>query len=181
MRCWIPVATVAWLLVSFGAVAAIGQEQQPAPAPPAQGQVMDAAQGSPDALGEPAEGGTCGDLARVDCDRAGRSFLIAAVAYGILSLLIACLSYWFLSTRGTFTQTVNFFVPMFTFAVVATVLVALDPARDGNFLSCIACPDYQKAILLSGVAAWPRGILLGGLPVLALYFVTVVIWNRMGK
>lgn len=123
----------------------------------------------------------CGELVVDDCRRAGRSFLIAFIAYDVGALLLALGLYWVFSRRGSFRQLVNLFIPLVLFPAAAVVLVALDPMRDPNFASCVACEDYASTLLLAGMGDWPRALILGAGPVAFLYFVIVVIWNRLGK
>jgi len=122
--------------------------------------------------------GPCGELQRESCDRAGKSFLIAAAAYAALCVVFALLLNRLFYKKGTFGQVGNVFVPVALFATVATVLMGLDPSRDVNFTACIACNEYRGAILLSGLATWPRSVVLGALPVGLLSFVGIVILNR---
>ena len=123
----------------------------------------------------------CGELNSDDCRRAGRSFLIAFIAYDVGALLLALGLYWVFSRRGSFRQLVNLFIPLVLFPAAAVVLVALDPMRDPNFASCVACEDYNSALILAGMGDWPRALVLGAAPVAFAYFVIVLIWNRLGK
>lgn len=123
--------------------------------------------------------GPCGELQRESCDRAGRSFLIAAAAYGVLCVILALLLNRFFYKRNSFGQAGNILVPVALSATLATVLMGLDPARDPNFVACVACNEYRSAILLSGLAQWPRSVVLGALPVATLSFLVIVgVLNR---
>lgn len=161
--------------------------QQPSPSPtititdpagPAQTvqvQVPVGGQGSPTTV---EVAGPCGELQRESCDRAGRSFLIAAGAYALLCTVIALLLNRLFVRRGTFGQGLNILAPVVLMATAATLLMGLDPARDPNFVACLACTDYRSAILLSGLANWPRALVLGALPVALLSFIGIVILNK---
>lgn len=122
--------------------------------------------------------GPCGELQRESCDRAGRSFLIAAAAYAVVCVVLALLLNRLFYRRNTFGYAANTLVPVGVFAVVATVLMGLDPARDPNFVACVACNEFRGAILLSGLAQWPRSVVLGALPVALLSFLGIIILNR---
>ncbi len=56
--------------------------------------------------------------------------------------------------------------------------MGLDPARDPNFIACVACNEYRGAILLSGLAQWPRSVVLGAIPTALLSFIGILILNR---
>ncbi|MCC7534627.1 MAG: hypothetical protein IT379_00355 [Deltaproteobacteria bacterium] len=155
-------------------------------------EVSDAGPGGDD--GEPIDGdepetgispemddSACGELNADDCRRAGRSFLIAFIAYDVGALLLALGLYWVFSRRGSFRQLVNLFIPLLLFPAAAVVLVALDPMRDPNFASCVACEDYSSTLILAGMGDWPRALILGAAPVAVAYFLIVLIWNRLGK
>ncbi len=122
--------------------------------------------------------GPCGELQRESCDRAGHSFLIAAAAYALLCVVFALLLNRLFYKRNSFGHTGNTLLPVALFAVVATVLMGLDPARDPNFIACVACNEYRGAILLSGLAQWPRSVVLGAIPTALLSFIGILILNR---
>lgn len=143
------------------------------PAPAVQVQVpLGGAEGQTDPVGP------CGELQRESCDRAGRSFLIAAAAYALLCAIAALLLNRIFYRKGTFGQGLNILVPIVLGATAATLLMGLDPARDPNFIACLACTDYRSAILLSGLANWPRALVLGALPVGLLSFFGILILNK---
>lgn len=185
MRCLSPLA-LAVVIAALCQPSLVAAQQPPAtptititdpagPAPTVQVQVPLGGQGSPIT---PETAGPCGELQRESCDRAGRSFLIAAAAYALLCTVIALLLNRFFVRRGTFGQGLNILVPVVLMATAATLLMGLDPARDPNFVACLACVDYRSAILLSGLANWPRALVLGALPVALLSFIGIVILNK---
>lgn len=122
--------------------------------------------------------GPCGELQRESCDRAGRSFLIAAAAYAALCVVFALLLNRLFYKRNSFGHAGNTLLPVALFSVVATVLMGLDPARDPNFIACVACNEYRGAILMSGLAQWPRSVVLGAIPTAVLSFLGILILNR---
>lgn len=116
-----------------------------------------------------------------DCSRAATSFWIALAAYDVGMLLLAFFFYWTLSRRGSWNALWRFLVPLILFSAGALVLVALDPARDPNYLACLADTENARLIPLSGLSAWPRGLVLGLVPVLIAHVLVVLLYNQTTK
>jgi len=129
-------------------------------------------------VGVEVSAGPCGELQRESCDRAGRSFLIAAISYAVVCILLAILLNRILYKRATFGHAGNVVIPVLLFATIATLLMGLDPAKDPNFIACIECGEYREAILLSGLARWPRSVVLGAVPVGLLSLLAILLINK---
>jgi hypothetical protein len=109
------------------------------------------------------------EISQLICEGANREFLITVAAIDIVLLLLALLWYWYLSRRLKWGPWVRWMVPLAVAVVVASALVAWNPVRSEALVACLESAEFSRFILLSNVAAIPRGLVLGGGGVFATY------------
>lgn len=102
------------------------------------------------------------EVDQLTCEGANREFLITVAAFDVAVMLLVLLWYWYLNRRLKWGPWVRWVVPMIVAVVVASALVAWNPVRSEALIACLESMEMARFILLSNVAAIPRGLILGG-------------------
>lgn len=121
------------------------------------------------------------DVNAVVCQDASRSFLIAAMAFDAVAVILAVLLKGFWDGRLKWSQSIRLGVSLAISIIVSTALVAWNPMSDEVLTACIESPEFSRYVLMSHVSAIPRGLVLGGAVSTVLFFLIVIVSSLFSK
>ena len=117
----------------------------------------------------------------ITCQVAGRSLLIACLAFDVVAVIIGVLLKWFWDRRHVWNPAARLGVSLLVTIGVSTALVAWNPVKNEALLDCIADPAMSREILMAHVSDAARGLVLGGAIAATLYFVVVIVMGLLSK
>jgi hypothetical protein len=82
---------------------------------------------------------------------------------------------WYWDRKLVWTYGVRLAVPLLIAFIVSSGLVAWNPVKDEALQACLESEEFSRYILMSHVAAIPRGLVLGGLISAVLYFLVLIV------
>ncbi|MEM4234161.1 MAG: hypothetical protein QXU75_03330 [Candidatus Methanomethylicaceae archaeon] len=109
------------------------------------------------------------------CQDANRSFLITCATFDVIAMLIGVFLKWYWDRRLKWTFGVRVAVPLVIAFIISSGLVAWNPVKDQALEACLASEEFSRYIIMSHVAAIPRGLVLGGVISGALYFLVLTV------
>lgn len=116
----------------------------------------------------------------VVCQNASRSFLISCLAMDAI-VVVLCVALKWIWNRKLVDYRTSLIVPLVIAFVVSSALVAWNPLKDETFLNCVESGQFARYVTMANVAAIPRGLVLGGLISVVLYFLVVFIVGLISK
>ncbi|RMG51877.1 MAG: hypothetical protein D6723_09805 [Acidobacteria bacterium] len=111
----------------------------------------------------------------VICRDANRSFIITCLTFDVLVVIGGVLLKSFLDRRLAWTYEGRLTFPLTLTFAISSGLVAWNPVKGEALLACLESEEYSRFIIMSHVAAIPRGLVLGGVVSAALYFLVLLI------
>jgi hypothetical protein len=111
----------------------------------------------------------------VICKDANRSFIITCLTFDVIAVVVGVLMKWYWDRKLVWTYGVRLAVPLVIAFIVSSGLVAWNPVKDEVLQACLESEEFSRYILMSHVAAIPRGLVLGGLISAVLYFLVLIV------
>lgn len=121
-----------------------------------------------------APSGTCEFITKETCGKSNTSQFLTSGAYVFASVLLFSLVRMWWNKKGTSTIAVRLLVPMALAAIVAGVLVALDPARGQDLRCCIETAVFKGEVFMADSAPG-RVAVLGVVPAIVLFFLVTLV------
>lgn len=109
------------------------------------------------------------------CEQAGTSFWITIVSVDALAILAAFIFWWFFNQRRWWNATACWLAAAFLAASIAETVISLNPFATDVFDCCLLDGNFAQYIVLSGVAPWMRGFVLGAVPTIAGFFLVFIV------
>lgn len=109
------------------------------------------------------------------CEDANQSFIITCLTFDVIVVSVCVLLKWYWDRRLKWTFGVRVAVPLVIAFIISSGLVAWNPVKDQALEACLASEEFSRYIIMSHVAAIPRGLVLGGVISGALYFLVLTV------
>ncbi len=116
----------------------------------------------------------CEYITKETCSKSNTSQYVTSGAYVFGSVLVFSVVRMWWNRKGTSTIGVRLLVTMALAAIVAGVLVALDPARGQDLRCCVETAVFKGEVFLSGSAPG-RVAVLGVVPAVVLFFLVTLV------
>ncbi len=114
------------------------------------------------------------------CTAAGKSYLVFTAVTDLVLVVLGVVILYFLSKSGRWTHIARWAGAGIAVAVLAAVIIGWNPVKTDIYLACEAS-KFADRIPLAGVSTWIRGLILGAVPVFALYAAVALALNKTGK
>lgn len=109
------------------------------------------------------------------CEDANRSFIITCLTLDVVVVSVCILLKWYWDRKLKWTFGIRIAVPLVITFIVSSGLVAWNPVRHEALEACLASEEFSRYIIMSHVAAIPRGLVLGGVISGVLYFLVLIV------
>jgi hypothetical protein len=117
----------------------------------------------------------------VVCQDASRSFLIAVLAFDVVAVILALILKAFWDKRLLWSQMLRLGVSLTLAILLSTALVTWNPMKDETLSACMESAEFSRYVLMSHVAALPRGLVLGGAISAGLFLVLALLSGLLSK
>jgi len=114
------------------------------------------------------------------CIDASRSFLITCLTIDLVVVII-CVVLNRRMNRRLIGYVASLVVPLIIAFLVSSALVAWNPLKGEIYLDCLGSATLTRYVVMGSVADIPKGLVLGGVVSVALYFLLVLILGVIAK
>lgn len=115
------------------------------------------------------------------CQSVNQKFLIASIILDAALVLLGFLLWILFARKGWLTPFSSFLVLGLFVSMVSGVILWLNPFGDNTWRCCLASGEYAKYIVLSDLAAWSRGAIMGFAPVFLGLFLIIFLKKIITK